>query len=204
VTARALERAYDASGKFLATLWRDNRDVSVMEHVEAILASVDRGLAGRLVPGVRDALVEAYGRPALLVPPRPDEGALQALQLLAAEGYALAVVSNTMRTPGRVLRELLRLYGLLDCFEHLTFSDEVRVRKPDPIIFAMTLSVLGATPGTALHVGDDPMLDVHGAQRAGMRVIQVAHAPSPVVVPRPDARITTLRDLPEAVARLVT
>ena len=63
---------------------------------------------------------------------------------------------------------------------------------------------MGATPATALHVGDDPMLDVHGAQMAGMRVIQVTHVPSPTVVPRPDARIQTLRDLPEAVARLAT
>jgi len=204
VTARALERAYDTSGKFLGRVWRDNRDVPVTEHVEAILAAVDRSLLGRLAPDVRAALVEAYGRPALLAPPRADEGALEALQVLASQGYALAVISNTMRTPGRVLRQLLQHHRLLDCFTHLTFSDEVGVRKPDPIIFALTLSAVGATPATALHVGDDPMLDVHGAQMAGMRVIQVTHVPSPTVVPRPDARIKTLRDLPAAVAQLAT
>ena len=71
VTARALERAYDTSGKFLGRVWRDNRDVPVTEHVEAILAAVDRSLLGRLAPEVRAALVEAYGRPALLAPRVP-------------------------------------------------------------------------------------------------------------------------------------
>jgi putative hydrolase of the HAD superfamily len=204
VTPRALERAYDTSGKFLGRVWRDNRDVSVTEHVEAILVAVDRNLPKRLTPEVTAALVEAYSRPALLAPPHAAEGALEALRTLATQGYALAVISNTMRTPGRVLRQLLQHHGLLGCFKHLTFSDEVGVRKPDPVIFTMTLSAMGATPATALHVGDDPMLDVHGAQRAGMRVIQVTRGPSPTVVPRPDARIETLGDLPQAVARLAT
>ena len=51
-----------------------------------------------------------------------------------------------MRTPGTTLRQLLGQFGLLDSFAHLTFSDEVGVRKPAPEIFAMTLRAMGVPP----------------------------------------------------------
>lgn len=41
--------------------------------------------------------------------------------------------------------------------------------KPDPDIFAAACAALGVAPSEALYVGDDLLLDVHGAQRAGMR-----------------------------------
>lgn len=190
------------SGAYLAGIWRTHRDVPVAAHVRAILDAVDPELPPRLSRGVLAELVDAYSRPALLVPPAVADGAREALTTLAARGYTLAVVSNTMRTPGTTLRELLARYRLLDCFTHATFSDEVGVRKPDPRIFELTLAAVAGGPATALHVGDDPVLDVEGARRAGMRVIQVASAPAPAGRPQPDALILGLGALPAAVSRL--
>lgn len=198
-----LESAYDESGAYLGRIWSACRDVPVQEHVRALLAAADPHLPERLPPGVLAELVEAYARPALLVPPAVDEGALGALRALRARGCTLAVVSNTMRTPGATLRRLLARYGLLDCFAHTTFSDEVGVRKPDPEIFALTLRAVGGDPETAVHVGDDAVLDVQGARAARMGVIQVTPAPSGNLAgPPPDATIPRLADLPEAIARL--
>ena len=198
----ALDNAYDASGAYLGRVWSTRRDVPVQEHVRAILNAVDPSLGDRLTPSLVRDLVEAYSRPILIVPPSVDVGARAALEALRARGHTLALVSNTMRTPGVTLRKLLGQFGLLDCFAHTTFSDEVLIRKPDPAIFALTLRAVGGEPATAVHVGDDAVLDVQGGRGAGMRVIQVAPKARSGVGLGPDAIIPRLAALPGAVAEL--
>ncbi len=62
---------------------------------------------------------------------------------------------------------------------------------------------MGADAATAVHVGDDLILDVDGARGAGMRVIQVRTASGqPAVGQMADAVITSLTELPAAVTRL--
>ncbi len=202
VSPKALDRAYEESGRQLGRIWRTLKDVPVEQHVAALLEAVERGLPGRLGPGPLAALVQAYSNAALLVPPAPDGTARGALTALAGQGRILCVVSNTMRTPGRVLRKILERYGLLAPFKLLTFSDECGVRKPAPEIFHLTLRQLGVTPEDAVHVGDDPVLDVQGAQEAGMRVIQVAARPPAAPSPKPDGVIRQLGELPAALAQL--
>jgi putative hydrolase of the HAD superfamily len=203
VSASALDRAYEQSGSHLGRIWARHRDVPVEEHVRAIVGAIDRDVAARLPADVLAALVDAYARPILTVPPTVDDGALKALRTLGDLGYTLAVVSNTMRTPGATLRRVLAHYGLLACFAHTVFSDETGVRKPDPAIFLGALRVLGADPARAIHVGDDPILDVDGARAAGMRVVQVTNASLGALgTRRPDAVVPTLAALPDAIARL--
>jgi putative hydrolase of the HAD superfamily len=203
VSTAALERAYEVSASYLGRVWASHRDVPVQEHIRAIVGALDRDLPARLSPDVLAALVDAYARPMLLVPPAVDDGALDAMRKLSAAGYTLAVVSNTMRTPGATLRRVLERYGLLACFAHTAFSDELGVRKPDPAIFHAVLRALGAVPGEAIHVGDDPVLDVQGARAAGMRVVQVTNATIEALGPdRPDAVVPGLGALPDAIASL--
>jgi putative hydrolase of the HAD superfamily len=203
VSMGSLERAYRDSAAFLGQIWMQNRDVPVEQHVRAILAGLDADLARKLAPATMKELVEAYARPALLSPPTVDDGAAAALRTLVRRGYTLCLVSNTMRTPGAVLRQLLERYNCLDCFSHLTFSDECGIRKPDPEIFLRTLRAAGVPPAEAVHVGDDPILDVEGGRGAGMRVIQVTTQRRPWFGPRrPHARIPSLAGLPAAIARL--
>jgi putative hydrolase of the HAD superfamily len=171
--------------------------------VRAIVGVLDRELPARLPSDVLAALVDAYARPILMVPPAVDDGALRALHALGASGYTLAVVSNTMRTPGATLRKLLERFGLLGCFAHTAFSDETGVRKPEPAIFLGALKALGAEPAAAIHVGDDAVLDVEGARAAGMRVVQVTSASLKALgARRPDAVVPSLAALPAAIAGL--
>jgi FMN phosphatase YigB (HAD superfamily) len=202
VSAAALDRAYEQSGSYLGRIWARHRDVPVEDHVRAIVGAIDRGLAARLPANVLGALVDAYAGPILAVPPTVDDGASKALRTLCELGYTLALVSNTMRTPGATLRRLLERYGLLACFAHTVFSDEAGVRKPDPAIFLGALRAVGADPARAIHVGDDAILDVQGARAAGMRVVQVTSAVSAVGARRPDAVVPTLAALPDAITRL--
>jgi HAD superfamily hydrolase (TIGR01509 family) len=205
VSGAALDRGYESSAVHLSRIWAQHRDVPVADHVRAILGAADSKLPTRLPADVLAALVDAYARPALLVPPAVDPGALKALSALRESGYTLAVVSNTMRTPGATLRKLLERLGLLRCFAHTVFSDEVGVRKPDPAIFRGALRAIGGDASTAIHVGDDGVLDVGGARAAGMRVIQVTSASlKSLGGRRPDAVIPSLSALPDAVERLAT
>jgi putative hydrolase of the HAD superfamily len=196
-----LDRAYEESAGYLGRIWSTHRDVPAVDHVRAILAAVDPGLPRRVPPALLTALVDAYARPILLLPPAVDDGALATLETLKGAGYKLALVSNIMRTPGATLRELLGRFRLLGYFEQTTFSDEVGIRKPAPEIFALTLRAIGGDAATAVHVGDDPVLDVQGAQAAGMRVIQVTSSSRWNSV-RPDLTISRLADLPAAIVRL--
>ena len=122
--------AYAAAARWLGGLWQMNRDVSVREYVVALLKAVDAALPGRLSAETMAALISAYASPALMAPPAVDPGARVALETLAAEGARLAVISNTMRTPGEVVRQVLDKAGLLPLFRVLTFSDECGIRKP--------------------------------------------------------------------------
>ncbi len=202
VTGRDLDRAYAAAGRRLARIWEECRDLPVMGHVTALLRVLDPELPGRLPAAALDELVDAYSRPALRVPPAVDAGAATTLDTLASRGCALGVVSNTMRTPGDVLRTVLDQQGLLAHFAVLTFSDECGIRKPDPEIFLLTLRQIGVSPEEAVHVGDDPVLDVEGARDAGMRAIQLTASGRAVGPVKPDAVVTGLGALPTVLTRL--
>jgi len=197
-----MDRAYAATGRWLGQLWQVNRDASVREHVVALLDAVDPALPAKLSSVTMDALIHAYASPALVAPPAIDQGTRGALETLAAEGVVLAVLSNTMRTPGEVVRQVLDQAGLLALFTVLTFSDECGIRKPSPAIFLRTLAGLGVAPEEAAHVGDDPILDVEGARDAGMRVIQVMSEDRGTAPVKPDAVIRHLGELPAALNRL--
>jgi HAD superfamily hydrolase (TIGR01509 family) len=202
LTLAALDGAYAASGAVLGDLWARSRDVPVEHQVRAVLDAVDRTLAQRLPASTLIDLREAYSRPATLAPPTVDPAAAAGLQRLRTRGYALCVVSNTMRTPGATLRRVLDQHGLLGYFSTLTFSDECGIRKPDPEIFALTLRAVSVSPADAIHVGDDPTLDVAGARAAGLRVLRVARGQASPDDPEPDATIADLSGLADAVLEL--
>ena len=197
-----LERAYATVGHWLGRLWQLNGDVSVREHVETLLKALDPALPPQVDPDTMAALVRAYESPVLLVPPAIDPGARAALEALAASGILLGVISNTMRTSGDVVRQVLDRAGLLTYFKVLTFSDECGIRKPARAIFQGTLALLGVPAHEAAHVGDDPILDVEGPRDAGMLAIQVTPGGLATAPVKPHAVIRQLGELPAAVRRL--
>ena len=59
--------------------------------------------------------------------------------------------------------------GLRHHFRDCITSRDFGVAKPDSRIFAAACERLDLDPEHVLHVGDDPLLDVEGARRAGLR-----------------------------------
>ena len=200
VPTPSLARGYEESRRRLVRVWRDLRDVSVEHHVKFVLESVDPSLPARLHPSDIAAVAWAYASPALDAPPPIDPGAAVALATLAERGIGICLVSNVLRTPGTVLRQIIADAGLIELFAGMVFSDECGIRKPDTDIFRHALAILGVTAEHAVHVGDDPRLDVEGARLSNMQAIQIGG--SRPGDDRPDASIQGLSELPAAVAWL--
>jgi putative hydrolase of the HAD superfamily len=169
--AAALEAADVRALARLNAIWREHRDVSPADQVRVFLDALDPALPGALPPEDRGAVDHAYATAVLAHTPVVAPGAVEAIRTLAARGLALAIVSNTGRTPGTVLRQLLARAGVLDAFAVFSFSDEREVRKPAAAIFHQTLAEARCDPASAVHVGDDPLNDVAGARAVGMRAL---------------------------------
>jgi len=90
---------------------------------------------------------------------------------LRSSGYRLGLISNTGRTPGSALRQILQRLGLSEVLDAMVFSNEHGHCKPVPSIFEELRSALGVEFEEMLFVGDNLYVDVHGAQSAGMRAV---------------------------------
>lgn len=87
------------------------------------------------------------------------------LEELASNSLRLAVISNWDRR----LPDILRSLDLYDYFEAVTVSSLEKVEKPSSEIFRRTVERLGVSADTTLHIGDSPLEDYTGAERAGLR-----------------------------------
>ena len=117
-------------------------------------------------PDLWNGLLDAYTTTLLEVPPVFVKG-LEGILKDLSERFKLAVICNTGRTPGWVVRKLLNTHGFERYFNTLIFSNEVGVAKPNPYIFEIAARVLEVQPCRILHVGDSPITDVAGASGAG-------------------------------------
>ena len=164
--------AYDAAWLDYVHAWESNRQYTgrhaarhVADHVERVF---DLG------PAVRPRLYEAFasvGEDAQL--PMVD-GAAEALHALRDLGIRLGIVCDVGLTPSPRLRRHLERHGVLSCFDHWSFSDEVGVYKPDARIFRHALAGLGhPDPSRCAHVGDRRRTDIGGAMAVGMRAVRL-------------------------------
>ena len=98
--------------------------------------------------------------------------------------------------------------GMAHYFEHSLAAHHIGFAKPHAAIFHAACSALDVLPTETLYVGDDPMLDVHGAQSAGLRAawlnrpdLPARNLPEHV---RPDVVCTSLYELDQwLTARIV-
>jgi putative hydrolase of the HAD superfamily len=134
-----------------------------------VLDTGEPGIAARLDPAAFAAALDGYISPVLAHPPDLSPGADRVVRELAARGVSLGIVSNTGRTPGVTLRQVLERHGLLRYFGTIAYSDEIGARKPEAEIFRVTLAKAGMDPAHALHIGDNPDADVVGARGVGTR-----------------------------------
>ena len=105
-------------------------DVSFPEQIGIFVENISPGLARRLPQDALAEITRVYADSFLDYPPPAHADALAALQGVKDMGLRIGLISNTGMTPGTTFRTYLANTGMLDYFDTLTFSDEVKMSKP--------------------------------------------------------------------------
>lgn len=104
----------------------------------------------------------------------PYADAAAVLSELRSEGVRTALVSNVAVD----VRPALAAHGLADGLDEVVLSFEAGSVKPDAVIFARALDLLGVAPERALMVGDS-WRDDGGAAQLGIRTLILPRVPGP-------------------------
>ena len=148
--------------------WTKGEHITRVEIAEWILTEL-----GYDVPAdVRDVLLDAFVGVGQGADIRLTPNVADAITTLKDAGLKIGIVCDVGFTPSTMLRTYLDGHGLLKQFDHWSFSDEVGVYKPDPVIFKHALNGLGVEPEVTAHIGDLRRTDVAGAIAMGMTAIR--------------------------------
>jgi putative hydrolase of the HAD superfamily len=208
--AERIHRAYrDMWHRCQELYWSSDVDVPCRRQIEHFLEELDLDPTS-FDEGALDELEQAYARAALDVLPSTVPGALDALRAIRERELSVGLISNTGRTPGYVLRDILGRLGLSSSIDAMVFSNEHGECKPRPSIFERLRSALGVRYEEMVFVGDNLYVDVYGAQQCGMRAVHFSPAVRGTAVAPPvrhdleivpDATITSLGQLPDLIER---
>jgi putative hydrolase of the HAD superfamily len=91
------------------------------------------------------------------------------LEQLTAQGMRLGLVTNFDNRVVPLLDDL----GISGFFDAVQTAESSPFQKPDPRFFLEAGKSLSVTPANTLVVGDDPVQDLQGGQRAGMQALLV-------------------------------
>jgi putative hydrolase of the HAD superfamily len=110
------------------------------------------------------------------------------------ERYAVGAITNGNADVHHI--------GIGHYFDFVITAADAGAAKPKAEIFLAALAAAGVEACHAVHVGDDPKRDVHGANAVGMRTVwvNVNATPWPGGAP-PDAEIRTLGELQPVLER---
>jgi putative hydrolase of the HAD superfamily len=154
-------------------------DVTALRHESLRLLLGGHGYPEALADEGMAVFFEARNQ----VEPYPDVA--PALRVLA-ERFCLVSVTN-----GNSDLSQTPLRGL---FHHSLTAGGVGAAKPDPALFLHALKLAGAEPWEAIHLGDDPVLDLVPARALGIGAVWVNRFERdwPGHLPPPDTEVTDL------------
>jgi phosphoglycolate phosphatase len=120
---------------------------------------------------------------------------LDTLKRTREYGVKQALVTNKET---RFTERVLEMHGLQDVFDIVICGDSLPVKKPDPAVIAHCLTMLGASAGEALFVGDSE-IDVSTAKAAGVICWAVPYGYNlgkPIETSHPDRIVPDIREVP--------
>jgi len=94
-----------------------------------------------------------------------NPGAADTLGALHEQGFKLGIVTNGN---AQVQNGKIDAIGLRSLLSSVIISETVGLNKPDPAIFSLAANGLGLGVGDCMFVGDNPAVDIVGADNAGM------------------------------------
>ncbi|MDF1670396.1 MAG: HAD-IA family hydrolase [Roseovarius sp.] len=164
------------------------------------LKRLGRGGEETTIDAYYPVLLEAYAG-AIDIHTTLYPGAMEAVERLKQDGYAVAICTNK---PEGLARLLMGNLGVLDSFGSLIGADTLPVRKPDPEPLREATRRAGGDPARCLLVGDT-MTDRKTAKRAGVPSVLVTFGPDgrSVLDLKPEATIDHYAELDHVVERLL-
>jgi putative hydrolase of the HAD superfamily len=118
---------------------------------------------------------------------------------LSKRGYILGIIANTITETE--IPDWLEADNLTQYFKAVVLSSKVRFRKPGPEIYWEAAKRIGIEPKYCAYVGDNPIRDVEGTQKAGYAMTIILPEPGksekdlPLAENKPDAIIQEFGDL---------
>jgi putative hydrolase of the HAD superfamily len=166
---RLLDAAFDDSWQAYVRAWKANDQFLAVQGAEHCLET----LGFDVPPDVRDALITAFTSAGDDAELQLTDGVADCLRLLRDRGTRLGIICDVGMTPSATLRAHLDRSGVLELFDHWSFSDEVGWYKPAKQIFEHALAGLGGVaPARTAHVGDIRRTDIAGARAMGMVAVR--------------------------------
>lgn len=156
--------AVDAMWRWFVGEWEHNRVVTPTAAVEFALSQLGHPGDHAAAEAMVAALDTGFDPAEMKIAP----GIGKALAELRAAGIKVGIICDVGLTPSSTLRSYLEHHGLMEHFDHWTFSDDVGWYKPDQRMFDHAMAGLGVTdPSAMAHIGDLKRTDVAGAKAAG-------------------------------------
>jgi putative hydrolase of the HAD superfamily len=207
--ARQIERAYrNVWTRCQELYWSADVDIPCRRQIEVFIEElgVDPENFGA---DTLDEMERVYANAAVDLLPEVVPGARELLEEVRRRGLRTGLISNTGRTPGYALREILNRLDLSRYIEVMVFSNEHGVCKPQPSIFESLRKALDVRYDELLFIGDNLYVDVYGAKRCGMQAVHFAPqtrgtavAPAVAVEVEADATVERLQDVREWLERI--
>jgi putative hydrolase of the HAD superfamily len=159
--ARAAEDAGLPAGEFLAAMWKDrlpyDGGLTPQEYW--------RGVAAHASTEFDDALIERMVQHEIGFWNIFDARVIGWIETLRENGYTIGILSNL---PLPIAANLRGTPGFLEHFDHVTFSCDLRLFKPQAGIYEHSFRGLGRAPEEILFI-DDRQENVLGALAVGMK-----------------------------------
>lgn len=173
-----LRDGYDAAWRSWHDGWHANRQFTGADAANTICDALEREFADSpAVAPLRAQLCEVFASQSEDAELPLLDGVADVLAALSERGVRLGIICDVGFTGSPILVRHLERHGILEYFDHRSFSDEVGFYKPAPEIFAHALAGLGdPDPAKCVHVGDRRRTDVGGARAAGMRAVRITAA----------------------------
>ena len=167
ISREEIELAYSVTDAAFRHVWyTQNVTWEVPERLSVMLKGLDR----ELPEDEFNELVRLHEEMELEISPDIAANIESALAGLSKK-YKLGVISDTIFSPGRVLKGILEKYDLIKYFDVFIFSDEAGCAKPNPIVFEKAAEGLGVALNEIVHIGDRREKDIDGPHAVGAKGI---------------------------------
>lgn len=115
-----------------------------------------------------------------------------------SENYTLHILTNGFED---VQNFKLKNIGLHEYFNTVITSDLAGARKPQPEIFSYAMNLAGAEIHQSVMIGDDPHVDILGAEMFGLPYIMYNSTNIPHQLTNP-TEVTSLIEIPELLRKM--